>query len=215
LLSIGFIYLLLSLIISIDIHVFFHAWTANYLGDPTAKRMGRVSLNPLAHLDPMGSLMMLISAFSGIGFGWGKPVPINPYNTRHNPVTAHGIIGVMGPISNLALAAVVAIPLRFGSLPHGVLSQFLIYLVMTNISLAVFNLIPLPPLDGYSVLLAILNGIRTSWASRLFHGFARIEAQGPMILLVVFMADALLPGISIIGTVLGPPMQFLSRLLLG
>ena len=209
------IYMLLSVIIGITIHEFFHAWMANFLGDPTAKRMGRVSLNPLVHLDPMGSIMMLMAAWSGIGFGWGKPVPVNPYNTGRDPVEASGLIGVMGPFSNLALAMVAALSLRIGSLPAGILTEFLVVLVLANISLAIFNLIPIPPLDGFSVLLAILNAIRQPWASSWFRALARIEAQGPMILLVVFMLDAMLPSFSIIGTFIRPPIYLLASLLLG
>ena len=209
------IYMLISVLISIDVHEFFHAWMANYLGDPTPKMMGRVSLNPLVHLDPMGSIMMLLAAWRGIGFGWGKPVPINPYNTGRDPIAARGIIGVSGPLSNLALATVASITVRLGSVPYGVVQQFLIVFVMTNVSLAIFNLLPLPPLDGFSVLLAILNMIRRPWASSWFRTLARLEPQGPMILMLIFMFDALLPSFSIIGLVLGPPMQFLGRLFLG
>ena len=213
--GLGIVYILLSVLISIDIHEFFHAWMANYLGDPTPKRMGRLSLNPLVHLDPMGSIMMLLSAWRGMGFGWGKPVPVNPYNTGRDPIAARGIIGAAGPLSNLALAAIAALPLRFGSVPFGSVQNFMVVFVMTNVSLAVFNMLPLPPLDGYSVLLAILNGIRTPWASSWFRTLARLEPQGPMILLLVFMFDALIPSFSIIGLVMGPPMQFLGRLFLG
>jgi Zn-dependent protease len=210
-----FLLVIISLIISITVHEFFHAWMANYLGDPTPKMMGRVTLNPLAHLDPLGSVMMLLSAWSGMGFGWGKPVPVNPYRTGHDPVTAHGIIGVSGPFSNLAMAAIAAAPLRFGNLPPGLIQAFFVLFCYTNIGLALFNLLPIPPLDGYSVLLAILNRIRTPWAASWFRSLARLEPQGPMILMAIFMLDSLLPRFSILGTLLNPPMRFLSQLLLG
>lgn len=208
------IYILLSLLISITIHEFFHAWMANYLGDPTPKLAGRISLNPLVHLDTTGTIMMVLSSFSGIGFGWGKPVPVNPYNTKRDPRTVMGIIGAMGPLSNLVIAALVAIPLRFGSLPRGVISDFMFVLASVNISLAVFNLLPLPPLDGYSVLMAILNAIRQPWASSLFRSLARLEDKGPMVLLLVFMLDYMLP-FSIIGTLMRPLMNLFYGLLFG
>jgi Zn-dependent protease len=206
---------LLALLISIDIHEFFHAWVANYMGDPTPKEMGRVSLNPLVHLDPMGTVMMLLAAYSGFGFGWGKPVPINPYKMRKEPRIAMGIVGISGPISNLTIATVAAIPLRFGTIPFGIVNNFLLVLVVINISLAVFNLLPLPPLDGYNVFLAILSTIRTQWAASWFRALSSLESQGPMILLFVFMLDYMIPSFSIIGTVLGPPVRLLTRLILG
>ncbi len=208
------LYILVALILSIDVHEFFHAWMSNYLGDPTAKLMGRVSLNPLVHLDPMGTVMMVIAAFSGIGIGWGKPVPVNPYNTRHDPRTAMGIIGAMGPVSNLIFAAVVAIPLRFGNLPAGVIANFLFVLVSVNISLAAFNLLPLPPLDGYSVLMAILNALRKPWSQRAFQALARLEVHGPMILLLLIMFNSI-SGINLLGLLMGPPIRLFNKLILG
>ncbi|NLS78791.1 MAG: site-2 protease family protein [Chloroflexi bacterium] len=208
------LYMLVSLVLSITVHEFFHAWMANYLGDSTAKRMGRVSLNPLVHLDPMGSVMMLMAVYSGIGLGWGKPVPVNPYNTRRDPRTAMGIIGAMGPVSNLILATVVAMPLRFGTLTSGVAYEFLYVLASVNISLAAFNLLPFPPLDGYSVLMAILNLIRKPWAYRAFQTLARLEAHGPMLLLLLIMADSFMP-FSLMGLLIGPPIRLFSKLVLG
>lgn len=208
------LYLLISLVISIAIHEFFHAWMANHLGDPTPKRLGRITLNPIAHLDIFGAIMILLSVYSGVGFGWGKPVPFNPYNTRRDPRTAMGIVGFAGPLSNLLLAMVFAVPLRFSSVPVPGLVEFLVILVSVNISLAVFNLLPLPPLDGYSVLMAILNAIRKPWATRFFQSLARIEAQGPIILLLIFMLDTWMP-FSIIGTLTSPLRDFLGKLILG
>lgn len=208
------IYMFVALVLSISVHEFFHAWMANYLGDPTAKRMGRLSLNPLVHLDPMGTIMMLMAVYSGIGIGWGKPVPVNPYGGRVNPRTLMGITGFAGPFSNLLLAVVVAFPLRFGNLPAGVLSDFLWVMATVNISLAVFNMLPIPPLDGFSVLMAILNAIRRPWAYKGFQALARLENQGPMLLWLLIMFGALMP-INILGLILGPPINFLYRLILG
>ena len=208
------LYILLSLLICIDIHEFFHAWMANYLGDPTAKQMGRLSLNPLVHLDPVGTIMMLLAVLRGIGLGWGKPVPVNPYNSRRDPRALMGVVGFAGPFSNLLLASAVAVPLRFGTLPAGVLRDFLTVLVVVSISLAVFNMLPVPPLDGFSVLMAILNAIRRPWAYSSFQTLARLEGQGPMILLLVILFDSFMP-FSIISLLMGPPMRLLGRLILG
>jgi len=162
----------------------------------------------------MGTIMMVLSAFSGMGVGWGKPVPVNPYNTRGDPRTVMGIIGFAGPFSNLLLASVAAVPVRFGSLPINALANFLGVFAMVNIGLAVFNMLPLPPLDGYSVLMAILNAIRRPWASSAFQALARLEVQGPTILMLVIMFGAL-TRINLLGLILGPPVRFLGRLILG
>jgi Zn-dependent protease len=212
--SLYMFYVLVALVISIDIHEFFHAWMANYLGDSTAKRMGRLSLNPLVHLDPVGTIMMVMAAFSGIGIGWGKPVPVNPHGGRLDPRTMMGITGIAGPFSNLLLALVVAIPLRAGHLPSGLVRDLLTVLVGVNISLASFNLLPIPPLDGYSVLMAILNAIRRPWANAWFQALARLEAQGSMLLLLLIMFGSL-TRINILGILLGPPIHFFTRLILG
>ena len=98
---------LVALVISIDVHEFSHAWAAYLLGDDTAKRMGRLSLNPLVHLDPLGAVMMLVSSFAGFGIGWGKPVPYNPRNLRVDARTGGGVVAVAGPVSNLILASLV------------------------------------------------------------------------------------------------------------
>ncbi|NLE77701.1 MAG: site-2 protease family protein, partial [Chloroflexi bacterium] len=97
------------LLVAIPFHEFAHAWAADQMGDRTARRMGRLTLNPLAHLDPVGSLMILVS-----GFGWGKPVPVNPYEMRGRSLTSMAVTAVAGPASNLLLAALLAAPIRLG-----------------------------------------------------------------------------------------------------
>ena len=205
---------LLSLLIAIDVHEFAHAWMANELGDPTARYQGRLSLNPLVHLDPLGTMMMLFSVFSGFGIGWGKPVPVDPRYLRKGPRVGMGMVAAAGPVSNLILAAIAAVPIRLGlSLPWSLLNLLLI-LISVNISIALFNLLPIPPLDGASILRGILSTIRARWAYQVSDALDRMQVQGPMIFLLLIVADQVLP-ISILGLVLGTPYRLLYRLILG
>ena len=205
---------LLSLLIAIDVHEFAHAWMANELGDPTARYQGRLSLNPLVHLDPMGTMMMLFSVFSGFGIGWGKPVPVDPRYLRKGPRVGMGMVAAAGPMSNLILAAIAAVPIRLGlSLPWSLLNLLLI-LISVNISIGLFNLLPIPPLDGASILRGILSTIRARWAYQVSDALDRMQVQGPMIFLLLIVADQVLP-ISILGLVLGTPYRLLYRLILG
>ncbi len=205
---------LFSLLIAIDVHEFAHAWMANELGDPTARYQGRLSLNPLVHLDPMGTMMMLFSVLSGFGIGWGKPVPVNPLYLRRGPRVGMGMVAAAGPVSNLILAAMVAVPIRLGlPLPWSLLNLLLI-LISVNISIALFNLLPLPPLDGASILRGILSTIRARWAYQVSDVLDRMQVQGPMIFLLLIIVDQVLP-ISILGLVLGTPYRLLYRLILG
>jgi Zn-dependent protease len=177
-----------SLLIAITVHEFSHALMANRLGDPTAKRMGRLSLNPVKHLDPLGTLMLLL-----VGFGWGKPVPINPGYFRINPRRGMALSAFAGPLSNLALAAVLGIIIRSGAVawhsPYSGLSftswsagsvaaDIIGYVILFNIILAVFNLIPIAPLDGFNILVGILP-------RRQSEAVARLEQWGPLLLLVI------------------------------
>ena len=205
---------LFSLLIAIDVHEFAHAWMANELGDPTARYQGRLSLNPLVHLDPMGTMMMLFSVLSGFGIGWGKPVPVNPLYLRRGPRVGMGMVAAAGPVSNLILAAMVAVPIRLGlPLPWSLLNLLLI-LISVNISIALFNLLPIPPLDGASILRGILSTIRARWAYQVSDVLDRMQVQGPMIFLLLIIVDQVLP-ISILGLVLGTPYRLLYRLILG
>jgi Zn-dependent protease len=205
---------LVALLVSIDVHEFSHALAAYRLGDNTAQRLGRLSLNPLAHLDPMGTVMILLSSLTGFGIGWGKPVPYNPYNLRVDPRTGGGLIAVAGPASNLVLATLAALPLRLLPL-HSIPDlawDLLISFAWINISLAVFNLLPVFPLDGHRVLLGALTAVGTGWAQRAADSWERLQAMGPNLLLLVIIANSFLP---ILSTVLGPPAFTLCRWILG
>lgn len=147
------------LLIAFTIHELAHAVTANFLGDLTPRRQGRITLNPIAHLDLFGSIMLIVS-----GFGWAKPVMVNPNNMRGNPRTSMAIVAAAGPLSNLLMAAAASIPFQMGTLDltftaQGAvpsLSFVLTQFIWINLILAFFNLIPVPPLDGYKILMGIL-----------------------------------------------------------
>ncbi len=156
-----YLFLIAILIFSIVIHEVSHGAIANYLGDPTAKYAGRLTLNPIRHLDPIGSILVplfLIILRSPILFGWAKPVPINPYNFRDQKYGS-AKVALAGPGSNLATALVFGLALRFfpeiiATLPG--LDLMFSYIVFINILLAVFNLLPVPPLDGSHILFTFL-----------------------------------------------------------
>lgn len=208
------IFFLLALVISISIHEFSHAWSAYELGDPTARNLGRLTLNPIRHFDPLGALMIVFMAFSGWGIGWGKPVPVNPYNLKTNPRVGMGLTSAAGPFSNLVLAALAAIPLRLEWNLPGLLVMFLWTLVFTNVSLAVFNLIPLPPLDGFNVLQGLLATFRTRWAAEWGHRLDQLAPYGP-VLLIGLLAVSWIGGLNVLGRIMGPFTDALLRLILG
>lgn len=160
--------------IAVTIHEFAHAFAADRLGDPTPRIHGRLTLNPLAHLDPLGTLALLL-----FRFGWGKPVPIDPFNLR-NPRRDAAFISLAGPLSNLILAIILSFPLRF--FPAIILvSQFLNILVTLNIALALFNLLPIPPLDGGTILLGFLpRELADEWEQIL-------TQYGPIILILLIL----------------------------
>lgn len=198
------------LLIAFTIHELAHAVTANYLGDLTPRRQGRITLNPIRHLDPFGTIMLLIS-----GFGWAKPVMVNPGNMRGNPRTSMAIVAAAGPISNLLMAAAASIPFRLGALSPSfastgtipsldfVMTQF----VWINLILAFFNMIPVPPLDGYKILLGILP---LEMAYRL----RPLEQYGFMILLALIFFLPLV-GVDILNWFVMLPASAAMRFLFG
>lgn len=160
-----FLMITVAIIFALTIHEFFHAWTAFYLGDSTAKDQGRLTINPLAHLDPFGTLLLFIA-----GFGWGKPVPFNPYNLR-NQKWGPALVALAGPASNFFMALIVGLSLRFLTLTDPYLFLFLSYFVWINLLLGIFNLMPIPPLDGshiLSVLFPALEYLKTSFQNNIF-----------------------------------------------
>lgn len=208
------VFYLLALVLSISFHEFAHAWLANELGDTTARNQGRLTLNPLVHFDPLGALMIVFMAIAGWGIGWGKPVPVNPYNLRVNPRIGMGLTSAAGPFSNLVLAALFAIPLRLGLELPTLLAVFFYVVVVVNIGLALFNLIPLPPLDGFGVLQGILAAFRTRWANEWGNRLDRLAPYGP-VLLMALLALGWIGLANPLGWLLGPPLDALVRLFLG
>jgi len=150
----------LFIIIGAIIHEYAHGWTADKLGDPTARNAGRLTLNPLAHIDLFGTIILpfLMVLSFGSAFGYAKPVPYNPYNLK-NQKTDPAIIGVAGPLSNLLLALIFALIIRLS--PYTTLNLILSLGVLANLALLIFNLIPIPPLDGSKLLYALLPA--NSW----------------------------------------------------
>lgn len=159
-----YVFLIVILIFSIVIHEVSHGAMANYLGDPTAKYAGRLTLNPIRHLDPIGSVILPIFLIlmakltgGGIIFGWAKPVPINPYNFKDQKYGS-AKTALAGPGANLAIALIFGLSLRFLPILSAVPGFYIIfsYIVYINILLAVFNLLPIPPLDGSHILFTFL-----------------------------------------------------------
>ncbi|MBP7700753.1 site-2 protease family protein [Candidatus Woesebacteria bacterium] len=146
---ISFFIIAAGLIISVTIHEFAHAFTADKLGDPTPKYQGRVTLDPRAHLDPMGTLAILI-----IGFGWGKAVQFDPFNLK-NPKKDTALIALAGPASNIILATLISVVIGALNI-SGILLSVLVTIIFINVMLAIFNLVPIYPLDGSKIAQALL-----------------------------------------------------------
>ena len=195
------------LLVAFPVHEFSHAFAAFRLGDSTARWQGRLTLNPIVHFDPLGGTILAISLLvAGFGIGWAKPTPVNPYNLRYGR-RGEALVAFAGPISNLIMAIVVAIPLR---LIHGNPSMWLtvtsndaaffvfeiaVTFVIVDVLLLIFNLLPIPPLDGWRALLGLVDA-RTAYSLRQFeqNGFI-------VLLLLIFIAPRFIGGL--VGTLAG------------
>lgn len=172
------------ILFSLVIHEFAHGFVSVKLGDPTPRWQGRLTLNPLAHLDPLGTLMLILTMIKGFGFGWAKPVQINP-NYYKNPMKGSMLVALAGPASNFVLALIFGLPLRLFNagllrVPFnpdflGLIIKFFYIGLLLNLSLAFFNLIPIPPLDGSRLVRYFLRG-------RAFEIYSNLERYGFFIL---------------------------------
>ncbi|HET9016673.1 MAG TPA: site-2 protease family protein [Thermomicrobiaceae bacterium] len=176
--------ILIAFVIGTTVHEFCHAWTALMLGDDTAQRQGRISLNPIVHFDPIGFLGMVMIAIGGIGIGWGRPVPVNPSRLRARQ-RGMALVAIAGPVSNVVLATVFELPLRFGNPSLSHFPMLLVQeMVWVNLLLASFNLIPIPPLDGHKILTGLLPDF---WYPYL----APLERYGIVILIALILLGSI------------------------
>lgn len=188
----------IAILAAVTVHEFAHAWAADRLGDPTPRTRGRLSLNPVVHLDPMGSLLLLLA-----GFGWAKPVEVNP---RYFPDPRRGmlVVAAAGPLANVAMALVLGMVYQLGPIePGSWQGSLLLTVIFINAVLAIFNLLPVPPLDGSKILSGLLPPDQARTYDRLAH-------FGPLLLLALI----LLPG-RFIGLLLDLPVRWLVGLAIG
>jgi Zn-dependent protease len=201
-----FIFGLVALIVAIDIHEFSHAWAAEHLGDPTPRLQGRLTLNPLAHLDPIGTILLIL-----VRFGWGKPVQFDPFNLR-NPRRDGGLISIAGPVSNMLTATVCSILLQLlfripipASLAIMIVSALLQQIIVMNVVLGIFNLVPIHPLDGFK----IVEGILPEEQAHEWHG---LERYG--IIFLIFLLFPIFGGIAPIQRIISPIINFFINIFL-
>ena len=208
-----------ALLLGFTFHEFSHAFAATRLGDPTPRYRGRLSLNPMAHLDPAGTALLFLA-----GFGWGKPVPVNPNFMRGDPKTNLAITAAAGPLSNLAVAGLAGLAIKMDIVPwrspfnlqtlahwsfDDYVGLYLSSIVIFGIILAVFNLIPLFPLDGFSVAVGILPG-------DLSRTFEELRAWGPGLLFLLIALPIVTGGqFGLLFQIMGPVVNGLTRLLTG
>ena len=202
---------LVSFVIAITIHEFMHAYTAHKLGDDTARRLGRITFNPIEHFDPIGFFGMVLIAMGFPFIGWGKPVPVQPGNFRGKWATRRKegmlLVAAAGPLSNVAQALIVALPFQYmyrNNLGDAALMEFLLTFIQINILLAAFNMIPIPPLDGYKILTGILPNF---WTPIL----RPLEQYGFMILFLFIIVGNQLGAGSVLSTMISPVYNALFR----
>ena len=186
-----FIFGLVALIAAITIHEYSHAWAAEHLGDPTPRLQGRLTLNPLAHLDPIGTILLIL-----VRFGWGKPVQFDPFNLR-NPRRDSALISIAGPVSNILLAIVCSLIVRL-PLPS-IIAIFLMQLLFINVVLAIFNLVPIHPLDGFK----IVEGFLPEQQAREWHELERFG-----VIFLIFLLFPIFGGTAPIIRIISPVINF-------
>lgn len=196
------------ILFALTFHEYAHAWTANKLGDATAKNEGRLTLNPLVHLDPVGTMMIIITSLAGAGFGWARPVPVDTRNLRE-PRRDMMWIALAGPVSNVILAFVcgwLLFNVPSGSETVMIFKMMLRFGVMINLVLAFFNLIPLPPLDGSRIVTGLLPPQQA-------HQYSQLEQYGPAILIVAIVADQMMH-LNLISSWIFPPVTYFQNLII-
>jgi Zn-dependent protease len=181
------VFLVAVIIFSAIIHEVMHGYAADKLGDPTARYAGRLTLNPIPHIDPIGSILLplvLVLSGSPIFFGWAKPVPYNPYNLRPGRFS-EAIVAGAGPASNAVIALLFGIVIRLALSPT--LNDFFFLIVVVNVMLCLFNLIPIPPLDGSKVLEALLPRSWQHAYARWRYGMERNPFVGMLLIIVIVL----------------------------
>jgi len=178
----------LIILVGFPVHEFSHAWAANTLGDSTARYQGRLTLDPRVHFDPLGGLLLVAGAFIGFLIGWAKPTPVNPYNLRGGR-RGEALVALAGPLSNLIMAAAVAIPIRLIAADPGLVAQIAanpagefvlnvaIFFVTINVILFLFNFLPIPPLDGWRMLMGVVDA-RTAYSLRQYEQYGLLILIG-------------------------------------
>jgi len=200
------------LLITLTIHEFSHGYVAYLLGDDTAKRAGRLTLNPISHIDPVGLLMLFI-----VRIGWAKPVPVNPYNFK-NQKRDMAITAAAGPAANFAMAIILSVIFNLlktanpnllysGSVLAQLFTGMLVYAILINLALGIFNLIPIPPMDGSKILGGFLS-------DEAYYKYTAQERKGAQILMIIF-AISFVFKLNIIGALIIPPLNFFLKLLIG
>lgn len=197
------------ILLSLAVHEFFHGWAADRLGDPTPRAHGRLTLNPISHLDPIGALVLLVTQ----RFGWAKPVPINPRNFR-NPIRDVMVVSVAGPASNVVLAFIFSVVLRIVdmairggtlTLMPGSTTYYLVIMINIginlNLALAIFNLLPIPPLDGSKILRGLIP-------YRYYHILDFLEGPQGFLIIILLLFTGILGGILL------PMVQFIRNIFL-
>jgi Zn-dependent protease len=198
---------MIAFIIGVTVHEFMHAWSAYQLGDPTAARLGRITLNPVAHFDPIGFIGMMMIALGWPAFGWGKPVPVNP-NLLRGHRKGMAVTAACGPLSNLIIATTLAIPLRFGNVElTGFAYTLVVQMIFINLLMAAFNMIPIPPLDGLKILTGFLPNF---W----YQYIVPMERYGFMVLFAVILIGGR-AGSEVLGAMYAPVFNLFRDAIVG